>query len=279
MFLRSSSGVRMLVVPGSVTVRLQAEREGLDEIFHAAGAEWRTSGLVAGHDRTSPNASRRGAIAVRLSTVDFLSGGQCGPHSASAETSVAGAQNGSGSASPRTHETRACQIRRGIRAASVRDTEHAGRIAWKSSPTHKESHRCQELHRPLARAYFPRASQTAPNTASAYSSTSHQPRTQRAVARPPGGRAGSLLTATRCSSACRLSPSMATASAAYFTSFCVPREPEGEVLRPPDLGKLPRSSATAPAPTRTKTSALPPVCLIGGYAAVYHLRLDRCAFL
>jgi 3-isopropylmalate/(R)-2-methylmalate dehydratase large subunit len=37
-------GVRMLVVPGSARVRLQAEAEGLDEIFVAAGAEWRFAG-------------------------------------------------------------------------------------------------------------------------------------------------------------------------------------------------------------------------------------------
>ncbi len=37
-------GVRMLVVPGSVRVRLQAEAEGLDQIFTAAGAEWRHAG-------------------------------------------------------------------------------------------------------------------------------------------------------------------------------------------------------------------------------------------
>ncbi len=35
---------RMLVVPGSVRVRLQAEAEGLDKIFVAAGAEWRGAG-------------------------------------------------------------------------------------------------------------------------------------------------------------------------------------------------------------------------------------------
>jgi 3-isopropylmalate/(R)-2-methylmalate dehydratase large subunit len=37
-------GVRMLVVPGSVRVRLQAEAEGLDQIFTDAGAEWRHAG-------------------------------------------------------------------------------------------------------------------------------------------------------------------------------------------------------------------------------------------
>ena len=39
-----AEGVRMLVVPGSARVRLQAESEGLDEVFTAAGAEWRLPG-------------------------------------------------------------------------------------------------------------------------------------------------------------------------------------------------------------------------------------------
>jgi 3-isopropylmalate/(R)-2-methylmalate dehydratase large subunit len=39
-----NQNVRMLVVPGSQTVKRQAEEEGLDEIFRAAGAEWREAG-------------------------------------------------------------------------------------------------------------------------------------------------------------------------------------------------------------------------------------------
>jgi len=39
-----AKGVRMLVVPGSQQVKREAEREGLDAIFTAAGAEWRESG-------------------------------------------------------------------------------------------------------------------------------------------------------------------------------------------------------------------------------------------
>ncbi len=39
-----AEGVRMLVVPGSVRVRLAAEAEGLDQVFLAAGAEWRGAG-------------------------------------------------------------------------------------------------------------------------------------------------------------------------------------------------------------------------------------------
>jgi 3-isopropylmalate/(R)-2-methylmalate dehydratase large subunit len=39
-----ADGVRVLVVPGSVRVRVQAEQEGLDAIFTAAGAEWRQAG-------------------------------------------------------------------------------------------------------------------------------------------------------------------------------------------------------------------------------------------
>jgi 3-isopropylmalate/(R)-2-methylmalate dehydratase large subunit len=39
-----AQGVRMLVVPGSMQVRAQAEAEGLNEVFTAAGAEWRSAG-------------------------------------------------------------------------------------------------------------------------------------------------------------------------------------------------------------------------------------------
>jgi 3-isopropylmalate/(R)-2-methylmalate dehydratase large subunit len=41
---RVASGVRMLVVPGSMAVRAEAEAEGLDSVFLAAGAEWRAAG-------------------------------------------------------------------------------------------------------------------------------------------------------------------------------------------------------------------------------------------
>jgi len=36
--------LRMLVVPGSMRVKAQAEAEGLDAVFTAAGAEWRSAG-------------------------------------------------------------------------------------------------------------------------------------------------------------------------------------------------------------------------------------------
>jgi 3-isopropylmalate/(R)-2-methylmalate dehydratase large subunit len=39
-----ADGVRMLVVPGSMRVRFQAEEEGLDQVFRDAGAEWRSAG-------------------------------------------------------------------------------------------------------------------------------------------------------------------------------------------------------------------------------------------
>jgi 3-isopropylmalate/(R)-2-methylmalate dehydratase large subunit len=39
-----ADGTRMLVVPGSGRVRLQAESEGLDVVFKEAGAEWRGAG-------------------------------------------------------------------------------------------------------------------------------------------------------------------------------------------------------------------------------------------
>jgi 3-isopropylmalate/(R)-2-methylmalate dehydratase large subunit len=39
-----ASEVHAMVVPGSQTVRQQAEEEGLDEVFRAAGFDWRTAG-------------------------------------------------------------------------------------------------------------------------------------------------------------------------------------------------------------------------------------------
>ncbi len=41
---RVAADTRMLVVPGSVSVKQQAEEEGLDAVFTAAGAEWRGAG-------------------------------------------------------------------------------------------------------------------------------------------------------------------------------------------------------------------------------------------
>jgi len=39
-----ADSVRMLIVPGSQSIKNQAEEEGLDKIFVAAGAEWREAG-------------------------------------------------------------------------------------------------------------------------------------------------------------------------------------------------------------------------------------------
>ena len=48
----------MLVVPGSARVRLAAEVEGLDEVFEAAGAQWRQAGcsmcLAMNPDKVGP---------------------------------------------------------------------------------------------------------------------------------------------------------------------------------------------------------------------------------
>jgi 3-isopropylmalate/(R)-2-methylmalate dehydratase large subunit len=63
-------GLQMLVVPGSESVRRQAEEEGLDKIFLAAGAEWRYSGcsmcLAMNGDQLSP-----GQYAVSTSNRNF----------------------------------------------------------------------------------------------------------------------------------------------------------------------------------------------------------------
>ncbi len=55
---RVAEGVRLLVVPGSTRVRIEAEAEGLDQIFLNAGAEWRGAGcsmcLAMNPDKLTP---------------------------------------------------------------------------------------------------------------------------------------------------------------------------------------------------------------------------------
>jgi len=55
---RVRDGVRTLVVPGSASVKAQAEREGLDEVFRAAGFDWREPGcsmcLAMNPDKLAP---------------------------------------------------------------------------------------------------------------------------------------------------------------------------------------------------------------------------------
>jgi 3-isopropylmalate/(R)-2-methylmalate dehydratase large subunit len=82
-------------VPGSVAVKQQAEAEGLDQIFEAAGFQWREPGcslcVAANGERVPP-----GARAVSTSNRNFV--GRQGPgartHLASPETAAAAALAG-----------------------------------------------------------------------------------------------------------------------------------------------------------------------------------------
>jgi len=60
---RKAEGVRVMVVPGSARVRLQAEAEGLDKIFTEFGAEWRNAGcsMCLGMNPDTMNAGDRSA--------------------------------------------------------------------------------------------------------------------------------------------------------------------------------------------------------------------------
>ncbi|REE99020.1 3-isopropylmalate dehydratase large subunit [Thermomonospora umbrina] len=53
-----ADGVRMLIVPGSMRVKAQAQEEGLHEVFTAAGADWREAGcsmcLAMNPDKLAP---------------------------------------------------------------------------------------------------------------------------------------------------------------------------------------------------------------------------------
>jgi 3-isopropylmalate/(R)-2-methylmalate dehydratase large subunit len=65
-----ADNVHMLVVPGSESVRRQAEAEGLDLIFREAGADWRFSGcsmcIAMNGDQLEP-----GQYAVSTSNRNF----------------------------------------------------------------------------------------------------------------------------------------------------------------------------------------------------------------
>ncbi len=65
-----AQGVRMLVAPGSDAVRREAEAEGLDQVFLAAGAEWRLAGcsmcIAMNGDQVAP-----GQLAVSTSNRNF----------------------------------------------------------------------------------------------------------------------------------------------------------------------------------------------------------------
>ena len=67
---RVADSVRMLVVPGSQHIKQQAEAEGLDEVFRAAGAEWREAGcsmcIAMNGDQLQP-----GQYAVSTSNRNF----------------------------------------------------------------------------------------------------------------------------------------------------------------------------------------------------------------
>ncbi len=67
---RVKDGVRVMVVPGSQDVKRQAEAEGLDRIFRAAGAEWREAGcsmcIAMNGDQLAP-----GQYAVSTSNRNF----------------------------------------------------------------------------------------------------------------------------------------------------------------------------------------------------------------
>ena len=67
---RVAEGLRVLVVPGSQQVKAEAEREGLDDVFRAAGAEWREAGcsmcIAMNGDQLAP-----GQYAVSTSNRNF----------------------------------------------------------------------------------------------------------------------------------------------------------------------------------------------------------------
>jgi 3-isopropylmalate/(R)-2-methylmalate dehydratase large subunit len=90
-----ADGVRMLVVPGSESIKVQAESEGLDEIFTQAGAEWREAGCSMCLGMNGDTVGR-GQLAVSTSNRNFEGRQGAGARTvlASPATAVASAISG-----------------------------------------------------------------------------------------------------------------------------------------------------------------------------------------
>jgi 3-isopropylmalate/(R)-2-methylmalate dehydratase large subunit len=89
---RVAHGVRAICVPGSMTVKREAEREGLDEVFRAAGFEWRESGcsmcFYAGGESFGP---RDRVVSSTNRNFESRQGPETRTHIASPETVAASA--------------------------------------------------------------------------------------------------------------------------------------------------------------------------------------------
>src|SRR5690606_22565125 len=84
--------VRALVVPGSTTVKTNAEAEGLHRIFHAAGCEWRESACsmcAAVNDDVVPTGER--CVSTTNRNFEGRQGRGARTHLASASTAAASA--------------------------------------------------------------------------------------------------------------------------------------------------------------------------------------------
>lgn len=90
-----AAGVRAICVPGSTQVRLAAEAEGLDQVFLAAGFEWRESGcsmcFYAGGESFGP---RERVISSTNRNFESRQGPETRTHLASPETVAASALAG-----------------------------------------------------------------------------------------------------------------------------------------------------------------------------------------
>ena len=90
-----AAGVRAICVPGSTQVRLTAEAEGLDQVFLAAGFEWRESGcsmcFYAGGESFGP---RERVISSTNRNFESRQGPETRTHLASPETVAASALAG-----------------------------------------------------------------------------------------------------------------------------------------------------------------------------------------
>ena len=162
-----ADGVRMLVVPGSARVRLQAEAEGLDKVFLDSGAEWRNAGcsmcLGMNPDQLAPG-ERSASTSNRNFEGRQGKGGRT--HLVSPLVAAATAVRGTLS-SPADLETGAPRPTAARSPTSDGLTEEAEKTPWRSSPsTPASASRCAAATSTPTRSSRPSTSSGSPAPAS-----------------------------------------------------------------------------------------------------------------
>ncbi len=203
-----NANVKAMIVPGSGLVKEQAEAEGLDKIFKAAGFEWREPGLLDVPCDESGQARTGRALRLDLEPQLRRPSGLQGPH----PSGVAGHGGSGGDRRPLRRCARVeVSLQRRVERNESRSTIAGLVIALLHPSSDEENHRTHHYHKPAARRIWLRA--------------------QRLDRARPSATAPPLWPGPwRISAMSRSTPS--TSSSAAITTYCSSRIPAYRARRP-----------------------------------------------